>query len=99
MTKTKENKLKRRWGIFRSFILLLIRLYKKVLSPYVGNQCRYYPTCSSYAYLCFCFLPMYKAFYYTIKRIFRCHPYCEGGFDYPPGISQDDHEVIDKYLK
>ncbi|MDH5718371.1 MAG: membrane protein insertion efficiency factor YidD [Spirochaetia bacterium] len=99
--KNNKNKhpLKLRWGIVRSLILALIRFYRKFLSPAYGNQCRFYPTCSGYAYLCFLYLPMPYAFYFTTKRILKCNPYKKGGFDYPPGMSEKDNELIDKHLK
>jgi len=88
----------KRWGIIRMGILLIIRLYQKSLSGIMGGQCRFYPTCSSYAILAFEYLPLYKAFYVTIFRIGRCNPYGKGGFDYPNGvpIPKDVEKHIDK---
>jgi len=84
-----------RWGIARSAILFLIRVYKRTLSLVLGGQCRFYPTCSSYSVLCFTYLPMHKAFWYSLARIFRCNPYAEGGVDYPPGVSK---EIAEEYM-
>ncbi|MES0489565.1 MAG: membrane protein insertion efficiency factor YidD [Leptospirales bacterium] len=81
---------KQRWGILRYFFLMVIRLYKKILSPTFGSQCRFYPTCSSYAHLVFTYYPMWRAIPAATLRIFRCNPYHEGGNDFPPGISKEE---------
>ncbi len=66
-----------------------IRFYRFVLSPMLGNCCRFYPSCSTYAMdaiekhgaLYGCFL--------TIKRLSKCHPFHEGGIDLVPTSTQD----------
>ncbi len=73
------------FGFFRNSILFMIRIYQRFLIGILGSQCRFYPSCSHYAYYCFEYLPLYKAFALILYRIFRCHPYAKGGFDYPPG--------------
>jgi putative membrane protein insertion efficiency factor len=64
--------------------LLVIRLYQLTLSPYIGRQCRFDPTCSAYAMECYKNLGFFRATYYMVKRISRCHPFSEGGQDLPP---------------
>jgi len=88
--------LNKKSGIIRYFILFLLRLYKKILSPHFGNQCRFYPTCSEYSYLTFLYYPFHKAIYHTGKRIIRCNPYNEGGIDIPPQLNEGE---IDNDLK
>lgn len=88
-----KKNVRRRTGIVREFMLLLIRFYRMALSPFLGGQCRYYPTCSMYSLECFMYLPMHKAFYFSIKRIFSCHPGNPGGEDYPPGIYEKETET------
>ena len=61
--------------------LLLIQIYRYTLSPYIGNQCRYYPTCSHYAEDALKEHGLIGGIIISIKRIFRCHPWHEGGFD------------------
>lgn len=87
--KTESLQISIKWGPFRSFILTMIRLYQKYLSPITGNQCRFYPTCSSYAVLLFTYYPMYKAIPMSIWRILRCNPYNEGGIEYPKNIPNE----------
>lgn len=61
---------------------LLIRIYQKVLSPYIGNQCRYYPTCSEYTKQAIIKYGFFKGCYLGFLRILRCSPLHKGGIDY-----------------
>jgi len=62
--------------------VFLIRLYQFVISPYLGSNCRYTPTCSQYAIECYKRFNLYKATKYTVRRILSCHP--KGGQGYDP---------------
>lgn len=59
------------------------RFYKIIISPLLPRSCRFYPTCSHYAYLSFRHSTPFSAFVATLWRILRCQPFCNGGFDYP----------------
>ncbi|MBW1759145.1 MAG: membrane protein insertion efficiency factor YidD [Deltaproteobacteria bacterium] len=62
-------------------ILIFIRAYQSILSPVFGPTCRFYPSCSEYAYQAvFRYGPL-KGLYLALKRILRCHPFHPGGFD------------------
>ncbi|XDD43037.1 membrane protein insertion efficiency factor YidD [Leptospira sp. WS60.C2] len=61
--------------------LLLITLYKKLLSPLLPPACRFTPSCSEYAKQAFETFPWYQALVLSIVRISKCHPYHEGGHD------------------
>jgi putative membrane protein insertion efficiency factor len=63
------------------FFITLIRGYQKFISPLLGNNCRFYPTCSHYCLTCFQVFPWYKAIYQSFKRVIKCHPYNDGGYD------------------
>ncbi len=65
-------------------LLVLIRGYQFFLSPWIGNQCRYYPTCSHYAYEAIDRHGALAGTYLAARRIARCHPWCEGGIDPVP---------------
>ncbi|MEO1896103.1 MAG: membrane protein insertion efficiency factor YidD [Methylococcales bacterium] len=67
-----------------------IKFYKRYISPLMANSCRFYPTCSEYALEAFEEYGFFKAFYLTIKRLFRCQPFCKGGVD-PLPTSQNKH--------
>ena len=68
----------------KSIALALIRIYKKVLSPFLGNHCRFYPTCSSYADEAIRKYGFLKGLVLGGKRILRCHPFHPGGIDSVP---------------
>lgn len=62
----------------------LIKLYKYVISPVLPNACRFYPTCSQYAIEALTKHGLLKGGLLAIKRILRCHPLCDGGYDPVP---------------
>lgn len=64
----------------RSFI----RLYQLAISPYLGSNCRYYPCCSRYALEAVEQHGAGKGSLLTVRRIARCHPWHEGGYDPVP---------------
>ncbi len=62
-------------------ILLLIRFYQKWISPALGQHCRFYPSCSSYAYQAFEQKNLVAATLLASSRLLKCHPLHRGGFD------------------
>lgn len=58
-----------------------IRFYQYAISPLLGRNCRFYPSCSQYAIEALEKLPLYKALPKIIWRILRCHPFSKGGDD------------------
>jgi uncharacterized protein len=69
----------------RFVLKILIRVYQVALSPLLGPNCRYYPTCSQYAIEAIDTHGSRRGTWLTLKRIARCHPWHEGGFDPVPG--------------
>ena len=65
-------------------VILLIRFYQKVVSPWTPASCRYTPTCSSYSVKAFQKHGLWKGFVLTIKRIGSCHPWGGSGYDPVP---------------
>ncbi len=63
------------------FLLLTVFVYKKLLAPVFGTQCRFHPTCSTYAQVALQQKNVFIAILLIIKRIAKCHPYHNGGFD------------------
>jgi putative membrane protein insertion efficiency factor len=63
-------------------LLLLIRGYQLIISPLLGSNCRFMPTCSEYAMESLRSHGLIKGSYLTIKRIGKCHPW--GGHGYDP---------------
>ncbi len=64
--------------------LLIILIYRYTLSPIIGGQCRFYPTCSHYAEDAFREYGVARGIIMSVKRIFRCHPWHKGGYDPVP---------------
>lgn len=65
----------------RKFFLSMIKIYQVYISPIKGRTCRFYPTCSQYAFEA---IDKYGSMYgtiLTIKRIIKCHPFHPGGYD------------------
>lgn len=69
--------------------ILLIRTYQKVLSPLLGQRCRFYPSCSQYTLEAIQEWGLAKGMWLGAKRLSRCHPLNEGGFD--PVPKRSDH--------
>lgn len=65
-------------------LLFLIDLYKRLLSPLLGSQCRFHPTCSSYASAAIARFGPVRGSLLAICRILRCQPLCSGGIDPVP---------------
>jgi len=65
----------------------LIRAYQMTLSPFIGNQCRFHPSCSNYALEAIDAFGAIKGSWLAVRRLGRCHPFNPGGFDPVPGTS------------
>ncbi len=63
---------------------LIIRVYQFCISPFFGNCCRFYPTCSAYAIEAIKVHGFWHGCYLTMLRILRCHPWHQGGIDPVP---------------
>lgn len=62
-------------------LLLLIYFYRYTLSPIFGNSCRFDPSCSHYAEQALKKYGAFKGSMMAAKRVLRCHPWHEGGYD------------------
>ena len=63
-------------------LIILIRGYQLIISPLLGSNCRFMPTCSEYAMESLRSHGLIKGIYLTVKRIGKCHPW--GGHGYDP---------------
>lgn len=68
----------------RRGLIALVRAYRFVLSPWLGNQCRFWPTCSVYAIEALEAHGALAGSYLAAARLVRCHPWCDGGLDPVP---------------
>ena len=68
-------------------LILSIRIYQWLVSPLLGNCCRFEPSCSRYAQLCIERLGPVRGSWLSLLRLLRCHPFCPGGHDPPPEVT------------
>ena len=62
-------------------VIKIITIYQLVLSPILGSNCRFQPTCSQYAIDAVNEHGVFKGVFLSIKRLAKCHPFHPGGFD------------------
>ena len=65
-------------------LLFLVRVYKIFLSPFFGGACKFYPSCSNYAYEAIARHGARRGTVLAVKRLLRCRPFTKGGFDPVP---------------
>lgn len=68
----------------QSAVLCLIQLYQWCISPLLGRNCRFYPSCSHYAQEAIIKQGVFKGIFWTGKRLLKCHPWHQGGYDPVP---------------
>ena len=76
----------------RYVLKYLIRGYQLAISPLLGPRCRFYPSCSHYAIEAIETHGALRGSWLTVKRISRCHPWHEGGFDPVPACLNHSHD-------
>ena len=78
--------------LINRFIILLIKFYKYLISPYIPSNCRFLPTCSEYFIDCLKLNGTSKGFLLGVRRILRCHPVKilggRSGFDPAPNLKK-----------
>ena len=70
--------------VIQRTLLALITIYRYALSPFLGQRCRFYPSCSAYAAEALTKYGALRGSWLAIKRIGRCHPFHPGGHDPVP---------------
>jgi putative membrane protein insertion efficiency factor len=70
--------------MIQKLLILLVKGYRFILSPWLGSSCRFTPTCSAYALEALESHGAAKGSYLTLRRLSRCHPWCAGGHDVVP---------------
>lgn len=66
-------------------LLVLVRLYRRLISPLLGKNCRFHPTCSAYAEQALLTHGAVRGSWLAVRRVGRCHPFNPGGYDPVPG--------------
>lgn len=67
--------------MMQRLLMLLVRGYRLLLSPWLGSSCRFEPTCSAYALQALETHGAAAGTYMTVHRLMRCQPWCQGGHD------------------
>lgn len=70
--------------MLKKLFLLLIKFYQVAISPHFRSCCRFRPTCSQYAYIAITRFGAVKGTYLAVRRLLKCHPFHEGGYDPVP---------------
>lgn len=65
-------------------VIFLIRGYQRFISPLLGDRCRFFPSCSQYALVAFQEWGFFVGAWLTLRRLLKCGPWHEGGYDPPP---------------
>jgi len=68
-------------NIFTYILIRFIKFYKFLVSPLLGQSCRYFPTCSEYSIEALKTYGFFKGLFLAFKRILSCHPLGSSGFD------------------
>lgn len=88
-----ESHLPRRSRLANAPFILGILCYRATLSPFLGGQCRFEPTCSLYGLRAYRRFGPVRATWLTLRRIARCHPFHRGGYDPVPFPSSGHGEA------
>jgi putative membrane protein insertion efficiency factor len=65
----------------RRLAIFILCCYKALISPFLGDRCRFYPSCSTYAQEAIATYGLLKGSWMAAKRLSKCHPWHEGGID------------------
>ncbi|MEJ2176403.1 MAG: membrane protein insertion efficiency factor YidD [Gammaproteobacteria bacterium] len=68
----------------RSILIFLIKTYKLIVSPFMGQNCRFHPSCSNYSMEAIRIHGAFKGVVLSLRRILKCQPMHPGGYDPVP---------------
>lgn len=68
----------------QKILILFITAYRYAISPWLGNHCRFYPSCSCYAHTAITRYGALRGSWMAARRLLRCHPWHAGGLDPVP---------------
>lgn len=72
------------WDLPRNILIVLLQLYRRLVSPLYGQVCRFFPSCSAYALEAVTVHGAVKGSYLAARRLLRCNPWNGGGVDHVP---------------
>ncbi len=82
--------------MIKKIFIYPIRLYQILISPHLGQNCRFQPTCSHYMIQALEEWGIFKGLILGIKRIFSCHPWGRTGYDPVPKNKENEHKTKKK---
>lgn len=68
-------------SVFKKIFINLIKLYQFTISPLLGTNCRFVPSCSNYAIQSIEEKGVVKGIYFSLRRVLKCHPFGGSGYD------------------
>ena len=71
-------------------LIMCIKIYQFFISPIIGQNCRYLPTCSEYVIECLKQFGLIKGTFLSFKRITKCHPWGKYGYDPVPNKLEEE---------
>ena len=78
-------------SIAARLLIFPIRVYQRLISPWLPSQCRFFPTCSHYAVEALQKRGVWMGLWLTLWRLLRCQPWCRGGYDPVPERREHCH--------
>lgn len=75
----------------KSLLLLLLKGYKLCISPFLGQNCRFYPSCADYAQQAVATHGAWRGSLLSARRLCKCHPWNPGGVDPVPPACDESH--------
>lgn len=78
------------WHLPRNILIIVLKLYRRVISPIYGQVCRFFPSCSAYALEAVTVHGAVKGTWLSARRVVRCHPWSAGGLDPVPTPAHAD---------
>ena len=85
------------WHLPRNILIIVLKLYRRVVSPIYGQVCRFFPSCSAYALEAVTVHGAVKGSWLAARRVVRCHPWSAGGLDpvaMPADSDWDDPSTV-----
>ena len=75
--------------IITNHIMMIIKFYQFFISPILGQNCRYLPTCSEYSIQSIKKFGIFKGIFLSLRRISKCHPWGNHGYDPVPNKAEE----------
>ena len=79
----------------KKVVITAVKTYRNLVSPFLGNNCRFYPSCSLYAQIAVERYGVCYGLWLSFKRLLKCHPWCrQDGYDPVPEVKRKSTKII-----